>query len=192
MEQALSATPVVPGMGSALAAHMQTGASFFFFFFTPSHGDRWRCEWVEEAAGRSWLEPDPVLVPKRCLNRAAPSWRATPRRSILPTILPTFSLRRGLGAVEVCVALLRNAAANACCLRPACRAALRGGGWRAQWRACCSPTVRGLLPIQPCISRFFLQRCGPAGNPAAALQPLLWSSRGPRPAPPWPVGLQGL
>ena len=39
---------------------------FFFFFFlvTPSHGDRWRCEWVEEAAGRSWLEPDPVLVPK--------------------------------------------------------------------------------------------------------------------------------
>ena len=33
-----------------------------FFFVTPSHGDRWHCEWVEEAAGRSWLEPDPVLV----------------------------------------------------------------------------------------------------------------------------------
>ena len=32
----------------------QVGA-FFFFFVTPCHGDRWRCEWVEEKVGACGL-----------------------------------------------------------------------------------------------------------------------------------------
>ena len=48
---------------------------FFFvvvFLGTPSHGDRWRCEWVEEAAGRSWLEL-PLFARRLLVVRVGPA-----------------------------------------------------------------------------------------------------------------------